>query len=116
MESILTTIKTQLGYEEADTGYDAEIITHINTVLMDLTQLGVGPADGFEIEDESSTWQDFLGDNVKKFNAVKTYIYMRVKLIFDSSTMSSALIESFNRQCDRFEWRLNHAAEFGTTD
>ena len=114
MESILNSIKIQLGYEEDDTGYDEEIIMHINTVLADLVQLGVGPSEGFEIEDETSTWQDFLGDNVKKFNAVKTYIYMRVKLIFDSSTMSSALIESFNRQCDRFEFRLNHAAEFET--
>lgn len=111
MESILTSIKKQLGYEENDTGYDEEIITHINTVISDLTQLGVGPTEGFEIEDETSTWQDFLPD-MKKFNSVKTYIYMRVKLIFDSSTMSSALIESFSRQCDRFEWRLNHAAEF----
>lgn len=111
MESILTSIKKQLGYEEDDTGYDEEIITHINTVISDLTQLGVGPAEGFEIEDETSTWQDFIPD-MRKFNSVKTYIYMRVKLIFDSSTMSSALIESFNKQCDRFEWRLNHAAEF----
>jgi hypothetical protein len=111
MESILNLIKKELGYEESDTGYDEEIITHINTVLMDLTQLGVGPPDGFEIEDDTSTWQDFLGDKVKKFNAVKTYIYMRVKLIFDSSTMSSTLIESYNKQCDRFEWRLTHAAE-----
>lgn len=112
MESILTSIKQQLGYEKADTGYDAEIITHINSVIMDLRQLGVGPAEGFEIEDETSTWQDFLGDNVKKFSGVKTYIFMRVKLIFDSATMSSALIESYNKQCERFEWRLNHAAEF----
>lgn len=111
MESILTSIKKQLGYEASDTGFDEEIIMHINTVLADLTQLGVGPAEGFEIEDETSTWQDYIPD-MKKFNAVKTYIYMRVKLIFDSSTMSSALIESFSRQCDRFEWRLNHAAEF----
>lgn len=112
MESILTSIKKQLGYEEEDTGYDEEIIMHINSVIMDLRQLGVGPADGFEIENTTSTWQDFLGDNVKKFSGVKTYIFMRVKLIFDSATMSSALIESYNKQCERFEWRLNHAAEF----
>lgn len=110
MESILTSIKQQLGYEASETGFDEELITHINTVLADLAQLGVGPPDGFEIEDETSTWQDFIPD-MKKFNAVKTYIYMRVKLIFDSATMSSALIDSFNKQCDRFEWRLNHAAE-----
>lgn len=112
MDSILTSIKKQLGYDEAETGYDDELIVHINTVLMDLTQMGVGPSDGFEIENKTDSWDDFLGDNVKKFSAVKTYIYMRVALIFDSATMSSAQLESFNRQCDRFEWRLNHAAEF----
>lgn len=113
MESILTSIKQQLGYGEEDTGYDAEIIIHINSVFMDLTQLGVGPTDGFEIKDKTSTWDDFIPDELmKKFSGVKTYIYMRVKLIFDSSTMSSALIESYNKQCERFEWRLNHAAEF----
>ena len=110
MESILTSIKKQLGYEADETGFDDEIITHINSVISDLTQLGVGPSEGFEIEDETSIWTDFIPD-MRKFNGVKTYIYMRVKLIFDSSTMSSALIESFNRQIDRFEWRLRHAAE-----
>lgn len=111
MDSILTSIKKQLGYEEDDTGYDDEIIVHINTVFMDLIQLGVGPADGFEIKDKTSTWNDFIVD-MKKFNGVKTYMFMRVKLIFDSSTMTSALIESYNKQIERFEWRLNHAAEF----
>lgn len=111
MESILTSIKKMLGYEEDDTGYDDEIIMHINSVLMDLQQLGVGPSAGFEIEDDVALWEDFITD-MKKFSGVKTYIFMRVKLIFDSSTMSSALIESYSKQCDRFEWRLNHAAEF----
>lgn len=111
MESILTSIKKMLGYEEDDTGYDDEIIMHINSVLMDLQQLGVGPSGGFEIEDDTALWEDFITD-MKKFSGVKTYIFMRVKLIFDSATMSSALIESYNKQCDRFEWRLNHAAEF----
>ena len=112
MESILTSIKQMLGYEAAEIGFDNEIIMHINSVLMDLRQFGVGPAEGFEIEDETSTWQDFLGDNVKKFSGIKTYIFMRVKLIFDSATMTGPLMESYNKQCDRFEWRLNHAAEF----
>ena len=111
MESILTSIKKLLGYEEDETGFDEEIIMHINTVLSDLTQLGVGPSEGFEIVDATNTWEEFIED-MRKFNSVKTYIYMRVKLIFDSSTMTSALIESFKSQCDRFEWRLNHAAEY----
>lgn len=110
MESILTSIKDQLGIEADDDNFDTELIMHINSVLMALTQMGVGPSEGFEIEDETSTWQDFI-PNMKKFSAVKTYIFMRVKLIFDSSTMSSALIECYNRQIAEFEWRLNHAAE-----
>lgn len=110
MESILTSIKKLLGIEEGDTDFDTEIVMHINTVLMALTQMGVGPPEGFEIEDETSTWQDFL-PNVTKFNAVKTYIFMKVKLAFDSASMASPLIESFNRQIAEFEFRLNLAAE-----
>lgn len=110
MESILTSIKTMLGIEEDDTNFDSELVMHINSVLMDLTQIGVGPAEGYEIEDKFNTWNEFITD-MKKFSGVKTYIFMRVKLIFDSSTMGSALIESYNKQCERFEWRLNHAAE-----
>lgn len=112
MESILESIKDLLGGEEYGDGFDTEIIMNINTVLMGLTQMGVGPPEGFEIEDETTTWQDFLGDNVKKFNGVKTYIYMKVKLAFDSSTMAGPLIESFNRQIAELEFRLNHAAEY----
>lgn len=110
MESILKSIKDMLGPEVDNDDFDTELIMHINSVIMGLTQMGLGPSEGFEIEDETSTWQDFL-PNLKKFSAVKTYIYMKVKLIFDSSTMSSALIEAFNRQIAEFEWRLNHAAE-----
>lgn len=111
MESILTSIKKLLGYEADDTGFDEEIIMEINSVLMALTQMGVGPPEGFEIEDETSTWQDFIPDT-KKFSAVKSYIHKKVKLAFDSSTMSAALIECYNRQIAELEWRLNHAAEF----
>jgi hypothetical protein len=110
MESILNSIKDLLGPEVDNTDFDTELIMHINSVIMGLTQLGIGPSEGFEIEDETSTWQDFL-PNVKKFSAVKTYIYMKVKLIFDSSTMSSSVIEAFNRQIAEYEWRLQHAAE-----
>lgn len=110
MESILTSIKRLLGIEEDDTNFDEELVMHINTVFMTLAQMGVGPSEGFEIEDDTSLWQDFIRD-MKKFNAVKTYIFMKVKLAFDSSTMASPLIESFNRQIAELEWRLNHAAE-----
>lgn len=110
MESILTSIKKLLNIEEDDTNFDEEIIMNINAVFMVLTQLGVGPSEGFEIEDDTSIWTDFIPD-MRKFNAIKTYIYMKVKLAFDSASMPGPLIESFNRQIAEFEWRLNHAAE-----
>lgn len=110
MESILTSVKKMLGIEEDDTSFDEEIIMHINSVLMALTQMGVGPADGFEIEDATTEWVEFI-PSMKKFSAVKSYLFMRVKLMFDSSTMSSSLVDAYNRQITEFEWRLNHAAE-----
>lgn len=109
MESILTTIKQMLGPSAEHTYYDPEIITHINTVLFDLTQLGVGPAEGFFIEDDTSVWNDFLPEP-GKLEAVKTYIYQRVKLIFDPPTNAS-VIASMERQIEKFEWRINIGAE-----
>lgn len=110
MDSILTSIKTMLGYDKADTGFDSEIIMHINTVFMSLTQIGVGPEEGFEIEDDTFTWAEFIPD-MKKFSGVKSYIYMKVKLAFDSASMSSALITAYENQIKELEWRLTHAAE-----
>ena len=110
MDSILTSTKQFLGYEEDDTGFDSQIIECINTEIMTLTQLGVGPPEGFEIKGVSDTWEDFLTD-VKKFSAAKSYIHKKVKLAFDSSTMSSVLISAYERQCAEHEWRLREAAE-----
>ena len=111
MESILTSIKKMLGIDEEYTHFDADVIMHINSVLMILTQLGVGPAEGFMIEDDTSTWVDFIAEaNAAQLHAVKSYIYMKVKLIFDPP-LSSAVIESMNRQIAEFEWRLNVAVD-----
>ena len=111
MESILTSIKKMLGIDEEYTHFDADIIMHINSVLMILTQLGVGPEEGFVIEDDTSTWIDFVPEaNAAQLHAVKSYIYMKVKLIFDPP-LSSAVIESMNRQISEFEWRLNVAVD-----
>lgn len=109
MESILTSIKKLLGIEENYEHFDQDIIMHINSIFMVLTQLGVGPSEGFVIEDESSLWSDFITDD-SKISAVKTYIYLKVKLLFDPP-LSSAVIESINRSINEFEWRLNVSAE-----
>lgn len=109
MESILTSIKKFLGISEEYTHFDPDIIMHINSVFMDLNQLGVGPTKCFVIEDDTSYWQDFLDDSTD-FEAVKSYMQARVKLLFDPP-LSSAVIEALQRQIDKWEWRLNVAAE-----
>lgn len=109
MESILTSIKLMLGINEDDTSFDAQIIMHINSVFTVLNQLGLGPSVGFAIEDETTQWVDFISDLVR-IGALKSYMYMKVKLLFDPPT-NSAVLESMNRSIDEFEWRLNIAAE-----
>lgn len=113
MESILTSIKKMLGITEEDTAFDMDIIMHINSVFMILTQLGVGPSDGYAIEDSGDTWDEFLTDTVK-LGTVKSYMYLKVRLLFDPPA-SSAVTESINRMISEFEWRLNVAVDNGTS-
>lgn len=110
MESILTSIKKLLGIAEEYTEFDVDIVMHINTVFLNLSQIGVGPEEGFAIEDESSEWTSFLPSNHKLFEAVKSYVYLKVRLLFDPP-INSAVIESINRNIAEIEWRLNVAAE-----
>ena len=110
MESILTSIKKLLGIPKEYEHFDADIIMHINSVFMILTQLGVGPAEGFTIMDEDATWDEFIQDK-KTIESVKSYMYLKVRLLFDSSTLSSSVIESYNRMITEFEWRLNVAVD-----
>ena len=110
MESILTSIKKMLGIVEEYEHFDIDIIIHINTVFMILTQLGVGPSTGFSIKDKTTVWSDFIAADDLRFEAVKTYIYLKVKLIFDPPS-SSAVIEAYNRTINECECRLNIAAE-----
>lgn len=110
MTSILTSIKKLLGITEDYDHFDADIIMHINSVFMILNQLGVGPKEGFRIEDETSTWNDYLGDSIM-LESAKTYIYLRVRLLFDSTTLSSTVIESMKQTISELEWRLNITAD-----
>lgn len=111
MESILTSIKKLLGISEDYEQFDADIIMHINSVFLNLAQLGVGPSNGFFIKDSSATWSDFVDieDNAQ-LQAIKTYVYLKVKLLFDPP-LSSSVIESTNRMIAELEWRLNVAVE-----
>lgn len=110
IESILTSIKKLLGIEESYEHFDADIMMHINSVLAILIQLGVGPTEGFSISGKEEIWSDFLGDNSANLEGVKTYVYMKVRLIFDPPA-TSAVIDSMNRLINEFEWRLNAMAD-----
>lgn len=109
MESILTSIKKILGITEEYTHFDQDIIMHINSVFMVLTQIGIGPSEGFFIEDDSATWDDFLKED-KTIEVVKSYMGLKVQLLFDPP-LSSSVMESKKRLIDEFEWRLNVQAE-----
>lgn len=109
-ESILTSIKKLLGIEAGYTHFDADIIMHINSVFSILTQMGVGPADGFSIEGAEETWDRFINGIPNSFSMVKSYVYLKVRLLFDPP-LSSAAIESINRQISELEWRLFVAAD-----
>ena len=109
MESILTSIKKMLGIAEEYTHFDADLIMHINSVFAILTQIGVGPSEGFSIEDDTDVWTDFIQDN-KKLESVKSYTYMKVKLLFDPP-LNSSVIESMNRIISELEWRIQVAAD-----
>ena len=110
MESILTSIKKTLGIAAEYEHFDVDIIMMINSVFADLTQMGVGPSEGFMIEDEDAIWDDFTNNNAL-LNSVKTYMHLRVKLLFDPASVASATLASCERQISQWEWRLNLAAE-----
>ena len=109
-ESILTSIKKMLGIAENDESFDPDILMHINSVLFVLCQLGVGPDTAYSIEDSGTSWSDYLGEDLTNFEAVKTYIYLRVRLLFDPPTNGSVL-SAIERQIAEYEWRLNIQAE-----
>lgn len=110
MSSILNDTKKVLGLAAEDTVFDLDVLMHINTVFSTLAQLGVGPVDGFAIEDAAATWDSFLaGDN--RYNMIKTYMYLRVRLLFDPPS-TSYLISATEKQIEQLEWRINAEREF----
>lgn len=108
MESILDTIKDSLGVDLAITGFDSAITLGINTALMTLNQLGVGP-DGYTVTSNTQKWTDYLGETVK-VEAVKTYISLQVRLLFDPPS-GAYILEAFERRIRELEWRIAHQVE-----
>ena len=109
-DSILTSIKKLLGIDDSYGHFDADLIIHINSVFATLHQLGVGPVEGFSIQSEDETWDDFIGENFNIFASVKSYIYLKVRLLFDPP-ISSAAIDAIKEQIKEYEFRLFVAAD-----
>ncbi len=108
-QSILTSIKKLLGLAENYEAFDADIILHINTVFMVLHQLGIGPIEGFTITNKKDKWDDYI-DEEENLEAIKTYIYLKVKLVFDPP-QNGATMEALKNSIKEYEWRLNIQAE-----
>lgn len=112
MDSILNSVKKMLGIAEAYDHFDQDLIMHINSVFVILNQLAVGPPFSFSITGAEDTWSDFFGENAQEINLVKSYVYLKVRLIFDPPA-TGVLHEAMERQIQEFEWRLNMQAEGG---
>ena len=110
-DSILLTIKKLLGLEADYTPFDTDIIVHINSAMMVLRQLGVGPTSGFAISDENTTWDDYLSDS-QMLESVKSYIYLKVKMLFDPPA-SSSVLDAMKAMIAEYEWRLNVEVDGG---
>jgi len=104
-DSILNSTKKVLQLPEDYTAFDPDILMHINSAFATLNQLGIGPDDGFEIAGATEVWADFLGAN-PKLNSVKTYVALKVKMVFDPPQFSFHT-NALQAEIDQYEWRLN---------
>lgn len=105
MDSILDSTKRVLGLAEDYTAFDVDVVMHINAAFSSLSQLGVGPVDGFFIVDSTAVWDD-IGIPAKQLHLLKSYIYLKVRFAFDPPTTSFA-IDAMDKQIKEYEWRLN---------
>lgn len=109
-DSILTGTKKILGISEQDTSFDFDVMTHINSVFSTLQQLGVGPAEGYMIEDASDEWFDYIEDN-NSYNMIKTYMYLKVRMAFDPPA-TSFHINAMQEQIREHEVRISTNREW----
>lgn len=107
--SILKSIKKVLNIDPSLTVFDTDILMHINSTFFKLTQLGIGPANGFRIEDDTPTWDQFYGDDIR-YDAVKTYMYLSVRILFDPPAVGSH-VEALKEQLTEYQWRLSTMRE-----
>lgn len=105
MESILASIKERLGIAKDDISFDTDVIDSINSAFADLNDIGVGPSDGFAIEDDTVEWTEFVED-VRVLSSVKEFVYLTTRIAFDPPSQTS-LLTSMENRLKKLEWRLN---------
>ena len=110
-ESILVYVKKLLGIQSDYNHFDPDIIYGINAAFAVLTQLGVGPEEGFSIFDDSATWNEFVSDN-SRLSLIKPYVYLKTKMLFDPPT-SGTLSEAIDKTISEYEFRLNVVSDGG---
>lgn len=107
--SIRVTIKKMLGLDPSYEAFDVDVTVAINSALMTLCQIGVGPSSGFYVSSDSETWKDFIGTR-NDLEGVKEYVYLKTKIMFDPPSNSFTL-NAFNERIKELEWRLNVQVE-----
>lgn len=110
MDSILNTVKSIIGITPDYECFDDALIVHTNTVLAELTMMGVGDPKGFIIEDQYATWSDYTRDK-SLLVMVKSYVPLKVKMLFDPPT-SSPIENAINANLSELEWRINDYADY----
>lgn len=109
VNSILHDTKSALGLAFDYDPFDVELIMHINSVLSDLNQLGIGPEDGFQLDGDTQTWDALLNDELR-LNNVKSYVYLAVSMLFDPPS-TGYVLDARTKQLEKAEWRINVARE-----
>jgi len=105
-DSILLNIKKLLGILPEEKSFDTDIIIYINSVFNTLSQLGVN-TNNAKIKDNNDTWSDFYSNEDDEYiDLIKTYIYLKVRLLFDPP-LNSSILNSFKETINELEWRLN---------
>lgn len=110
-DSILKTIRGMLGPDEDYEHFDSQIIPHINAAFSRLCRLGVGPERPFRVTGVDEKWSDFIEEGHQE--EVKEYIFLKVKTVFDTSTINSSVLSAYNERIKELEWEMNDVAEIG---
>lgn len=102
--SILETVRRGCQIDQDCDDFDLDLLPIINSVFSKLTQLKVGPADGFEITGPKETWQEFLEDK-KLLGYIKEYVSKSSRLRFDPPA-SSTILDAFKEEIKELEWNI----------